>query len=204
MCTRVMCFIYTNDKGGFLHFYQFLCPEKKCKSWMSLPGRGFHPLVLPPLPPPPPHLWGIAAVPAGTYWALTGLFGLRHLLFQGRNAVVTAHCSDHSRYWTNQGGVYKVVKGVHGKPVRCTAAHATSIAVLYIYIYIANTSSLPCLEHTHTHSDAHTNTHAPRHTHVHTNPPPPPLCCILKQIFLRTCQIKSQPAHLTDCGFCFQ
>ena len=128
---------HCNDKGGFLRFYQFLCPEKKCKSCMSLPGRGFHPLVIPPPPPhptspPPPHLWGIAAVPAGTYWALTGLFGLRHLLVQGRNAVVTAHCSDHSRYWTNQGGIYKVVKGVHGKPVRCMAAHATSIDVLYI------------------------------------------------------------------------
>ena len=124
-------------------------------------------------PPPPPHLWGIAAVPAGTYWALTGLFGLRHLLFQGRNAVVTAHCSDHSRYWTNQGGVYKVVKGVHGKPVRCTAAHATSIAVLYIYIYCKH--QLPSLSRTYTHTQWRTyqHTRAPAHTCAHKHPPPP-------------------------------
>ena len=73
---------------------------------------------------------------------------LMHLLVQGRNAVVTAHCSDQSRYWTNQHGVYKVVKGVYGKPVRCTAALATSIAVLYIYIlyiYIYSKHRLPFL-----------------------------------------------------------
>ena len=141
---------HCNDKGGFLCFYQFLCPEKKCKSCMSLPGRGFHPLVIPPLPPHlPTHLWGIAAVPAGTYWALTGLFGLRHLLIQGRNAVLTAHCSDHSRYWNKPG--WRLQGGERGS-LETSQMHGCPCYFYSCTIYIANTSSLPCLEHTHTHT----------------------------------------------------